>query len=134
MSKLSLKIWNFKVDFRGGNQLKKMMFTKDLFSRRKLRKVFKKKIIEKKGFYVEKYEKNWKSKNGVKTAVTPLFKELWAIYVFFTNLKFDDYQKHQRKPAKVQKSWRIEFQPRKGSKIWKKLKVQKRLQKSSTSS
>ena len=64
-------------------------------------------------------KKNWKSKNGVKTALTPLFKELWAIYVFFTNLKFDDYQKHQRKPAKVQKSWRIEFQPRKGSKMWK---------------
>ena len=70
-------------------------------------------------FHHQKYEKNWKSKNGVKTALTPLFKELWAIYVFFTNLKFDDCQKHQRKPAKVQKSWRIEFQPRKGSKIWK---------------
>ena len=63
-----------------------MMVTKDLYSRRKLRKVFKK-FIEKKGFYDQKYEKNWKSKNGVKTALTPLFKELWAIYVF---LKFDD--------------------------------------------
>ena len=40
MSNLSLKIWNFKADFRGGNQLKIMMVTKDLSSRRKLRKVF----------------------------------------------------------------------------------------------
>ena len=78
-----------------------MMVTKDLSSRRKLRKVFKKKIIEKKGFYDQKYEKNWKSKNGVKTALTPLFKELWAIYVFFTNLKIWRFQKHERKPAKV---------------------------------
>ena len=73
----------------------------------------------KNGFSSQKVQKYWKSKNGVKTALTPLFKELWAIYVCFTNLKFDDYQKHQRKPAKVQKSWRIEFQPRKGSKMWK---------------
>ena len=61
----------------------------------------KKKVIEKKGFYDQKYEKNWKSKNGVKTALTPLFKELWAIYVFFTNLKIWRFQKHERKPAKV---------------------------------
>ena len=94
MSNLSLKMWNFKAHFRGGNRLKKMMVTKDLSSRRKLRKVFKKKFIEKKGFYDQKYEKNWKSKNGVKTALTPLFKELWAIYVFFTNLKIWRFQKH----------------------------------------
>ena len=85
MSNLSLKMWNFKAHFRGGNRLKKMMVTKDLSSRRKLRKVFKKKIIEKKGFYDQKYEKNWKSKNGVKTALTQLFKELWATFCF---LKF----------------------------------------------
>ena len=36
---LSLKMWNFKADFRGGNQLKIMIVTKDIFSRRKLRKV-----------------------------------------------------------------------------------------------
>ena len=50
MSNLSLKMWNLKAHFRGGNRLKKMMVTKDLSSRRKLRKVFKKKNIEKKGF------------------------------------------------------------------------------------
>ena len=43
----------------------------------------------------------------------------------FHKLEIWRFQKYQRKPAKVQKSWRIEFQPRKGSKIWKKLKVQK---------
>ena len=61
------------------------------------------------GFYGQKVKKKWKSKNGVKTALTPLFKELWAIHVFFTNLKFDDCQKHERKRAKVKKLWRIEF-------------------------
>ena len=75
-------MWNFKAHFRGGNLLKKIMVTKDLSSRRKLRKVFKKKFIEKKGFYDQKYQKNWKSKNGVKTALTPLFKELWAFFGF----------------------------------------------------
>ena len=101
MSNLSLKMWNFKAHFRGGNRLKKMMVTKDLSSRRKLRKVFKKKIYRKKGILWSKIWKNWKSKNGVKTALTPLFKELWAIYIFFTNFKFDDFQKHQRKPTKI---------------------------------
>ena len=33
------------------------------------------------GFSGKKVQKNWKSKNGVKTALTPLFKELWAILV-----------------------------------------------------
>ena len=101
MSNLSLKMWNFKADFRGGNQLKIMMVTKDLSSRRKLRKVFKKIFFEKMRFYVQKYEKNWKSKNDVKTALTPLFKELWAIYVFFTNFKIDDFQNYQRKQTKI---------------------------------
>ena len=36
-------------------------------------------------FSRQKVQKNWKSKNGVKTALTPLFKELWAIFDF---LKF----------------------------------------------
>ena len=58
-------------------------------------------FFKKMRFHVQKYEKNWKSKNGVKTALTPLFKELWAIYVFFTNFKFDDFQKHERKPTKI---------------------------------
>ena len=33
-------------------------------------------------FSRQKVQKNWKSKNGVKTALTPLFKELWAIFDF----------------------------------------------------
>ena len=56
---------------------------------------------QKNRFSSQKVQKNWKSKNGVKTALTPLFKELWAIYIFFTNFKFDDFQKHQRKPTKI---------------------------------
>ena len=40
MSNLSLKMWNFKVDFRGGNQLKIMVVTRDLSSGRKWRKFF----------------------------------------------------------------------------------------------
>ena len=39
---------------------------------------------------VQKYEKNWKSKNDFKSRLRALNKELWAIYVFFINLKFDD--------------------------------------------
>ena len=56
---------------------------------------------QKNWFSSQKVQKNWKFKNSVKTALTPLFKELWAIYVFFTNLKFDDCQKHNRKSAKI---------------------------------
>ena len=40
MGNLSLKIWNFKANIRGGNQLKITMVKKDLSSRCKLRKVF----------------------------------------------------------------------------------------------
>ena len=40
---------------------------------------------QKNWFSSQKVQKNWKSKNGVKTALTPLFKELWAIFGF---LKF----------------------------------------------
>ena len=43
---------------------------------------------------VQKYEKIWKSKNDLKSRLRALNKELWAIYVFFTNMKFDDCQKH----------------------------------------
>ena len=57
MSNLSLKMWNFKAHFRGGNRLKKMMVTKDLSSRRKLRKAFKKNIYRKKGIL---WSKIWK--------------------------------------------------------------------------
>ena len=101
MSKLSFKIWNFKVDFRGGNQPKKIMVKKDLSSRHKLSKGFKKKFIQKSDFMLKKYEKNWKSKNDLKSRLRALTMELWAIYVFFTNMKFDDFQKYERKPAKI---------------------------------
>ena len=39
------------------------------------------------GVSSKKVQKTWKSKNGVKTALTPLFKELWAIfgYLIFKN-------------------------------------------------
>ena len=37
---------------------------------------------QKNRFSSQKVQKNWKSKNGVKTALTPLFKELWAIFDF----------------------------------------------------
>ena len=62
MSQLSLKIWHFKVDICGGNQLKNDSHKRALLGC-KLRKVTsKQKIIEKKRFYVQKYEKNWNQK------------------------------------------------------------------------
>ena len=42
-------------------------------------------FFPKNGFSRQKVQKYWKPKNGVKTAPTPLFKELWAIFGF---LKF----------------------------------------------
>ena len=112
----------WKTDFRSGNQQKIMMVTKDLSSRRKLRKVFKKNFFEKIRFWVQKYEKNWKSKNDLKSPLRALNKELWAIYVFSSNLKVHDFQKHQRKQSKIKTLWRIEFQPQKDPKnaTWKK--------------
>ena len=47
---------------------------------------------QKNRFSSQKVQKNWKFKNGVKTALTPLFKELWAIFDF---VKF----KNQISPA-----------------------------------
>ena len=145
MSNLSLKMWNFKAHFRGGNRLKKMMVTKDLSSRRKLRKVFKKKFIEKKGFYDQKYEKNWKSKNGVKTALTPLFKELWAIYVFSQTWNLTIAKNTSVNQGKSKHHEKLNFSPQtikkicrqksiSAPKISKILKVQKWPQKSSRSS
>ena len=43
---------------------------------------------------VQKYEKNWKSKYDIKSRLRALNKELWAIYVFFTDLKFNACQIH----------------------------------------
>ena len=39
-------------------------------------------FFPKKQFSSQKVQKNWKSKNGIKTALTPLFKELWADFGF----------------------------------------------------
>ena len=49
----------------------------------------------------QKYEKNWKSKNDLISSLRAPDKELWAIYVLFTNLQFDNFQKHERKPARI---------------------------------
>ena len=103
MSNLSLKIWNFKANFRSGNQLKITVVKKDLSSKCKLRRVLI--FFSKNAILCSKIWKIWKSKNSVKTALTLLFKELWAIYVFFTNFKFDDFQKHLRKPTKIWTLW-----------------------------
>ena len=67
-------------------------------------------------------KKNWKSKNDLKSPLRALNKELWAIYVFSSNLKVHDFQKHQRKQPKIKTLWRIEFQPQKDPKnaTWKK--------------
>ena len=48
---------NFKVDFRGGNQVKKMMVSKDLSSRLKLRKFLKKKLSKKRDFRTKNMKK-----------------------------------------------------------------------------
>ena len=44
----------------------------------------------KKQFSSQKVQKNWKSKNGIKTALTPLSKELWAIFGFLKS-KYQNY-------------------------------------------
>ena len=46
----------------------------------------------------KKVQKIWKSKNGVETALTPLFKELWAIFGF---LKFKNQIPPPRKIEKT---------------------------------
>ena len=85
----------------------------------------------KNGFSSQKVQKYWKSKNGVKTALTPLFKELWAIYVF---LKFDDSKNTNVNQRKSKNHEESNFSREKLQKYEKKLKVQKWPQKSSTSS
>ena len=64
----------------------------------------------------------FQSKNDPKSPLRALNKELWAIYVFSSNLKVHDFQKHQRKQPKIKTLWRIEFQPQKYPKnaTWKK--------------
>ena len=52
-------------------------------------------------FQLQKYEKYWKLKNDFKSPLRALNKKLWAIYVFFTNLKLDDFQKLERKLPKI---------------------------------
>ena len=62
---------------------------------------FKKKLYWKKGILGTKIFKKLNVQNDVKSRLRTLNKGLWAIYVFFTNLKFDDCQKHERKPAEI---------------------------------
>ena len=123
----------------------------------------KKKKLSRNPILVSKISK----KNYLKSALRPLNKDLRAIWEFVTTLKFEDLQKHERKPTKMWTSWKKEFQPRKdqknvisdshqwplldaqieesfqkklstksyfGSKILKKLNVQKLPQKFTTSS
>ena len=81
------------------------MATKDLSSRCKLRKFFKKNL-SKQGILESKYEKNWKSKNDLKSRLRALNKELWAIYVFLptwnltiaknTNVKQQKSKHHEK--------------------------------------
>ena len=40
------------------------------------------KFTHKKRFYTQKHQKNSMSKNGVKSRLTLLFKELWVFFVF----------------------------------------------------
>ena len=77
----------------------------------------------------KKIKKIWKSKNDLTSPLRALAKELWEIQVFFTNLKFDDFQKHERKPTKMWTSWKNEFQPRKDPKnVTSKNELQTRLE------
>ena len=63
-------------------------------------KSFQKKISTK-AILVSKYEKTESPKMTSKIRLKALNKELSAIFVFFTNLKFDDFQKIVRKPGKI---------------------------------
>ena len=86
MSNLSLKIWNFKANFPKRKSAKNNDGQKRPLLEVQIEKSFQFFFFKKMRFYVQKYEKNWKFKNGVKTALTPLFKELWPIFGF---LKFN---------------------------------------------
>ena len=55
---------------------------------------------QKNRFSSQKVQKNWKSKNGVKTALTPLFKELWAIFGF---VKFKNQISPPQKSKKLRR-------------------------------
>ena len=114
--------WNFTISKSTSvNQRKREHHGKIIFSfgkfqkmndlswRRKLRIVFEKKRILDPKISKKLTVQKW-------THLQALNKELWAIYVFFTNLKFDDFQKHERKPTKMWTSWKNKFQPRKDPK------------------
>ena len=51
-------------------------------------------------FFLQKYKKNRMSKNDLESSLRAFINELWAIFDFFTNLKFDFTQKHQNGSAK----------------------------------
>ena len=77
-----------------------MIVTKDLSSRRKLRKVYKKKLSKKSDFRFKNMEKNESPKMTSKVVYGVLIRSDER-FMFVTNLKFDDCQKHERKPAKI---------------------------------
>ena len=64
-------------------KIKKLQFLdeKGVSAPQKLGGFFKKMVSKKNDFSsknTQKVQKYWKSKNGIKTALRPLFKELWA--------------------------------------------------------
>ena len=95
------KKWKSKNDFSGPEISLKNDGHKRPLLEVQIEESSQNKFYRKKGFLAQKYEKKWKSKNDLKSRLRALNKELWAIYVFFTNLKFDDCQKYKRKPAKI---------------------------------
>ena len=80
MSKLRIfKFRKFKSDFPRGKRVKIFLMEKPSPPLRNV-VIFSKKMIKKQWFQQnpQKVQKYWKSKNGIKTALRPLFRELWA--------------------------------------------------------
>ena len=75
------------VDFRGGNQLQKMMVTKNLSSRRKLRKVFKNIFIEKMGDFRLKNMKKTESPKMTTKVVYELLIRSYERFMYFSGLE-----------------------------------------------
>ena len=59
-------------------------------------------VAKKMQIHLQKYQKYWKSKNDFKSTPRAFIKECWEIVSFFTNMKFDSFQKHYRRPNKNQ--------------------------------
>ena len=142
MSNLSLKMWNLNAE----NQLKNNDGHKRLLLGAQIEESFQI-LFFLMQFYVGKYDKNWKSKNDLKNPLRALYKKLWAYWVWkfkilrsisVAEISFKKWWSQKTSPrganwGKLKKKI-IEKKGILGSKIWKKLKVQKWPQKLSTSS